>query len=378
MKRPHRSIETFDISLMAVVTKAMGAFLVLMLLLIPYYKSGPIAQKPIDDLAKKVEEVNKNIKDVVDKLTTASAEDLRKLLDEALKELEEARKLIAELQRAIDQLNAQVKRLEDEKAALVAQVDQLEKDKAALAAQVAELQKQIEPLKAQIAELQKENDELKKEIEPLKAQIAELQNESNTLKAKLADLERQIDPLKAQIAQLQPQNSALKAENQVLQAKLAQLTGNFAMGELTNLGCDVGMRVGLYPKNGTITLPDKSVSKYILNTGGEGQSGVSAKGSFFISRGLSPGRYALVAAGTEGRKLKSPASDCKAILTLQWGLRPDALIMGDPGQIQIQKGSYATLLTDIVVSDQDIDQVAPSAESRTWLEDQIGHAEKEP
>ena len=86
MKRPHRSIETFDISLMAVVTKAMGAFLVLMLLLIPYYKSGPIAQKPIDDLAKKVEEVDKNIKDVVDKLATASAEDLRKLLERGASE----------------------------------------------------------------------------------------------------------------------------------------------------------------------------------------------------------------------------------------------------------------------------------------------------
>ena len=107
MKRPHRSIETFDISLMAVVTKAMGAFLVLMLLLIPYYKSGPIAQKPIDDLAKKVEEVDKNIKNVVDKLATASAEDLRKLLDEARKDLDDARKLIAELKRAVDQLNAQ-------------------------------------------------------------------------------------------------------------------------------------------------------------------------------------------------------------------------------------------------------------------------------
>ena len=61
MKRPHRSIETFDISLMAVVTKAMGAFLVLMLLLMPYYTSEPMGQKEADALEKKVEEVNKNI-----------------------------------------------------------------------------------------------------------------------------------------------------------------------------------------------------------------------------------------------------------------------------------------------------------------------------
>ena len=35
MHRPARQIEVFDISLMAVVTKAMGAFLVIMILLMP-------------------------------------------------------------------------------------------------------------------------------------------------------------------------------------------------------------------------------------------------------------------------------------------------------------------------------------------------------
>jgi hypothetical protein len=50
MRRPHRSIETFDISLMAVVTKAMGAFLVMMLLLIPSYIALPEMQTKLSDV----------------------------------------------------------------------------------------------------------------------------------------------------------------------------------------------------------------------------------------------------------------------------------------------------------------------------------------
>ena len=50
IRRPHRSIETFDISLMAVVTKAMGAFLVMMLLLIPSYIAVPEMQTHLSDV----------------------------------------------------------------------------------------------------------------------------------------------------------------------------------------------------------------------------------------------------------------------------------------------------------------------------------------
>src|SRR5579863_6397236 len=146
MRRPHRSIEVFDISLMAVVTKAMGAFLVLMLLLMPYYSSGPIGQQEARDLAAKVEQVNQNIKAVMDELSTASAEDLRKRLEDALKQLDEAQKLITELQHANDALNSQVSRLEDEKATLASQVAELQQRVNALSAQVAQLQQQNEAL----------------------------------------------------------------------------------------------------------------------------------------------------------------------------------------------------------------------------------------
>ena len=49
LRRANRAIETFDISLMAVVTKAMGAFLVLMLLLVPSYVAMPAMQRQLAD-----------------------------------------------------------------------------------------------------------------------------------------------------------------------------------------------------------------------------------------------------------------------------------------------------------------------------------------
>lgn len=120
MRTPHRSIETFDISLMAVVTKAMGAFLVLMLLLVPYYTPGgpgqveilqqqlEEAQHKVDDLAKRVAE-QPNAHDAAE-LQRQLAEhralvqqlqgQLNKATDEATKFEEENSKLKSDLQDA--------------------------------------------------------------------------------------------------------------------------------------------------------------------------------------------------------------------------------------------------------------------------------------
>jgi type II secretory pathway pseudopilin PulG len=61
MRRPHRSIETFDISLMAVVTKAMGAFLVLMLLLLPYYTPNARTQEVTEELLLQLKVISSKI-----------------------------------------------------------------------------------------------------------------------------------------------------------------------------------------------------------------------------------------------------------------------------------------------------------------------------
>ena len=128
MRRPHRSIEVFDISLMAVVTKAMGAFLVLMLIFMQYYSSGPIGQQTTADIRQTIEATEKQIEEATNKLAqNSNPADIAKLLAEAKRLLEEARRQIAQLQRENDALNAQVARLENEKAQLEKQIEDLQR-----------------------------------------------------------------------------------------------------------------------------------------------------------------------------------------------------------------------------------------------------------
>lgn len=215
MKRPHRSIETFDISLMAVVTKAMGAFLVLMLLLMPYYRSGPIGQKEADALAMKADQVRNSLSVILERLTNASVEDLRALLEATRMQLEEARGLIAKLKQFIDQLNAQVARLDAENTAFKTEIAGLKEKNAALTDKVAELQKQIDPLRMRNAELEQANRTLNAKIAELEKIVDPLRRENEALKAKLAELNQIVGPLKRE-------NDALKAKNADLQQLLSE------------------------------------------------------------------------------------------------------------------------------------------------------------
>jgi Skp family chaperone for outer membrane proteins len=119
MRRPNRSIEVFDISLMAVVTKAMGAFLVLMLLLMPYYSSGPVGEKTAAELAEELKEAQKKLNNAIENLkrgeiTPEELERLKRLLEDTQRRLQQAQTLADRLKRENDQLNSQVARLENE------------------------------------------------------------------------------------------------------------------------------------------------------------------------------------------------------------------------------------------------------------------------
>jgi hypothetical protein len=61
LHRPRRSIETFDIALMAVVTKAMGAFLVLMLIMLPSYNKVPGMQTEVHDADAALQRVTERV-----------------------------------------------------------------------------------------------------------------------------------------------------------------------------------------------------------------------------------------------------------------------------------------------------------------------------
>lgn len=115
LKRAHRAIEVFDMSLMAVVTKAMAAFLVMMLILMPYYTSNPDVAK----LAEELEAQWGDATDIIEKLKQAAArsEEDPKALQDMIKELEtslnQLREENDEITKLLNEARAQVQRLED-------------------------------------------------------------------------------------------------------------------------------------------------------------------------------------------------------------------------------------------------------------------------
>lgn len=154
-RRVNRQIEVFDISLMAVVTKAMGAFLVLMILLMPYYRSSPAYQKPVEDVRQEIESLRKRLAEMQQNLGRfkEDPEKLKRELAAALEQIDQLKIKIAGLERQLDQAWSQVTRLESDVAKLEALRQQLEAEKVALAEEKAKAEQARDKLDKRLSAL---------------------------------------------------------------------------------------------------------------------------------------------------------------------------------------------------------------------------------
>lgn len=159
MRRASRQIEVFDISLMAVVTKAMGAFLVLMILLMPYYKSNPTYQAPVKDLSKELNDVQKQLDDMKRKLGSDNSDPaaMRQELDESRQQIAQAQKSMDKLSKQLDQAWSQYQQAKDENSRLQQQV-------ATAQQQVAQAQSQSQAAQQQAAQAQADTSALSKTL----------------------------------------------------------------------------------------------------------------------------------------------------------------------------------------------------------------------
>ncbi len=103
---------------MAVVTKAMGAFLVIMLLLMPYYSSGSLGDKSAAEAANELKEAQQKLQTLSQQLSGRNPQEIAKALQDALDRLARAETAIAQLKRDNDALNAQARRLDSQNAEL--------------------------------------------------------------------------------------------------------------------------------------------------------------------------------------------------------------------------------------------------------------------
>lgn len=210
MRRPHRTIETFDISLMAVVTKAMGAFLVLMLLLLPYYTPEP-REDDAAELLRQLKAMNARLDEVAKQLgdPNKGPAELRKDLGKISVDATIRAEVIAKLEGLIHKAFSEVRRLEAEVAQLEAEIAKLKDENkrlrdenTALVAENEKLRSKIATLEAENKRLRKENAALEAENKKLKDAVAALEAENQELRAKIAALLRRIAELEAELERL--------------------------------------------------------------------------------------------------------------------------------------------------------------------------------
>lgn len=237
MRRRHREIAGGEVAMMAVITKAMGAFLVLMILLLPYYTGDTKSQQTVDETRQRIDAAKAGLDSAVDKLkkgrlTDAEIDDLLKSLMLARDELVEAQNLIAQLRIKIDQMASQINRLEQQNAALQTQVAQLQSEmdalkvavatlvaeNLALKTTVADLTAKVTKLETENATLTQQNTELQAKLKDIEKQLEALSAENTVLKASIAELNAKVTKLETENASLTQENAALKAEIERLKA----------------------------------------------------------------------------------------------------------------------------------------------------------------
>lgn len=133
MKRPRREGGGGEIALMAVITKAMGAFLVLVVIMLPHYvfvlsqnKSAEAAQKKIDQAMQTASAVAEALKK--GRLTDLEIDQLIERLKQLSAQLDELRNEVASLKNELDQSHAEIARLSKAKQALEEEVARLRKE----------------------------------------------------------------------------------------------------------------------------------------------------------------------------------------------------------------------------------------------------------
>jgi septal ring factor EnvC (AmiA/AmiB activator) len=228
LARARRNMEVFDIAIVAVVTKALGAFIVLMIFLLPYYKSDPASGEAVRAAEDYLGETKSAI-DAVQRALRGPTPDraaLDELFGKARESLEKAQGVIQGIRDKLDQAKAQIDRLE-------ARERELEQETGRLASDLRQAREQIARLQAERDALQRSNERLTADNSRLRAVEESLQNENRSLQERLramqeqlaaaADLRSQYDSLQQRFAADERELEPLRQQNRELQSEIAEL-----------------------------------------------------------------------------------------------------------------------------------------------------------
>lgn len=116
MRRRNREISIFNLSMMDVITGAMGAFLIVMIVLARYYEADPVNRERVLEIQAELERARGCLAEIEAAFRRAGVEssEIAQMIQRTAGEMARAQSELDRLREEIDQLNAENERLNDE------------------------------------------------------------------------------------------------------------------------------------------------------------------------------------------------------------------------------------------------------------------------
>jgi uncharacterized coiled-coil DUF342 family protein len=257
MAKRDREINIFNIAFLDVITGAMGAFVLLVILLSPYYtgadpqtlKKQEAAKAAVDQAKHELQQAQQAAKN------GANDEEFKKALAKAQADLDEARQELDGLKQQLDQLSAQNKRLTDlddqqqkelkeaqqriadlEKRAEQSTKEALDRaeqnmrqaDQAIQSGNVEDLRRLLAQARADLAEARKQLDALQQALGATQQALVAEQQKNSTLQAQLNAANATIEDLRKKLEDTQAALVEARHQIEALSAKLQQTTKELA------------------------------------------------------------------------------------------------------------------------------------------------------
>jgi archaellum component FlaC len=218
VKRPRREGGGGEVALMAVITKAMGAFLVLVVIMLPDYiyvvqhgTQGSGAQQILDAASQQVQQLEQALNGAAGPPKDLTA--MRKVLQDLEQKLGALKDEVASLSRKLGQADAEIARLTDIGVSQGSKQDERARQAVDAASQAL---KQLEQAFNAANATPQDRAAIRQTLQDLEQKLATSKDEI----ASLADRLRQAGMV---IARLKQENADLKAQANLLQDQIAKL-----------------------------------------------------------------------------------------------------------------------------------------------------------
>lgn len=130
MKPRNREINIFNLSMMDVISGAMGAFLILVVILSRHYQSTPVVTETVLQLQRELAEATGHLDQASREVNAGSRDpgEIERFLRQAKDNVNAGKAAINELRNELDVADARIRRLDEQVATLQARIEDLDRE----------------------------------------------------------------------------------------------------------------------------------------------------------------------------------------------------------------------------------------------------------